>query len=279
MQDDNIYFAQKDAEECVEILHGKANAWFNDLSRNKYLDKLRKSWASYHGAYYNNLVDSHEISFDGEQGELVNMAVNHYRNIAQHILTMVTSTRPAFQARAVNTDSKTQIQVKLANNLLDYYMREKRLERYLKTAVEYAIVMGAGYLKMEWNSEQGEIVDYIELDPEFDEEGNELEVESMPIRQGDVVFSNLSPFDVVFDSTKESINDNDWVICRTFKNKYDLAAKYPEMGDEIRELATKSDMRHYKFMQSSYDETVDVPVYEFFIENQNLCRMGDIYYT
>ena len=264
MKDDNIYFAQKDADECVETLQSKAQAWFNDLSRNRYLDKLRKSWAAYHGAYFSNVDDSHTISFDGEQGELVNLAVNHYRNIAQHILTMVTSSRPAFQARAVNTDSKTQVQVKLANNLLDYYMREKRLERYLKTAVEYGITMGAGYLKMEWNSELGEIHDYLEVEPEFDEEGNEVEVEPIPVRQGDVVFSNLSSFDVVFDSSKESVNDNDWVICRTFKNKYDLAAKYPEMADEIKALETKSDMRHYKFMQSSYDETVDIPVYEFF---------------
>ena len=55
----------------------------------------------------------------------------------------------------------------LANGLLDFYMREKRLEVYLKRAVEYSIVMGAGYIKMEWNSTSGEIYDYIE--PEEDD--------------------------------------------------------------------------------------------------------------
>lgn len=262
---DNRYFAQKDAEECVDVLHKKANAWFDDLTRNRYLDKLRKSWASYHGAYFSSFSDSHQITFDGEQGELVNLAVNHYRNIAQHMLNMVTSTRPAFQARAVNTDSKTQVQVKLANNLLEYYMREKRLERYLKTAVEYSISMGSGYIKMEWNSEAGEVYDWIENEPEMNASTGEMEdVDPTPIREGDVVFTNLSPFDVVFDTTKETVNENDWIVCRSFKNKYDLAAKYPEMEEDIIGLKTKSDMQHYKFMKSSYDETVDVPVYEFF---------------
>ena len=79
------------------------------------------------------------INFAGESGELTNMAVNHYRNIARHILTMITSNRPSFQARSVNTDYKSQVQTTLANGLLEYYLREKKLETYLKTAVEYAV--------------------------------------------------------------------------------------------------------------------------------------------
>ena len=39
------------------------------------------------------------------------------------------------------------MQAKLANQLLDYYMREKRLEKYLQRAVEYAVVLGTGYIK------------------------------------------------------------------------------------------------------------------------------------
>jgi hypothetical protein len=41
-------------------------------------------------------------------------------------------------------------------------MRDKRLEQDLKRAVEYAIVMGSGYIKMEWNATTGEVYDYIE---------------------------------------------------------------------------------------------------------------------
>ena len=166
-------------------------------------------WMAYHGAYFTGPDGSHKITFGGEQGELVNIAVNHLRNIAQHIQTMITSNRPLMRARATNTDYKSLAQTKLGNELLDYYMREKKMEKYLKRAVEYGVVMGSGFIKMSWNSTSGEVYDY-------NEETN------TPVYEGDVEFVTLSPFDVVFDTTKETA-DFDWVVCRTFKNKYDIS--------------------------------------------------------
>lgn len=246
----NIYFAADTPEKTADVLLNKANLWFNSLYSNGYLDKIKEMWMAYHGAYYSGASDGHKILFGGEQGELVQIAVNHLRNIAQHILVMVTSNRPAMQARATNTDYKSLVQTRLANDLLDYYMREKRLEKYLKTAVEYAIVMAAGYIKMDWNSTSGEVYDYNE------ETGT-------PIFEGDVDFANLSPFDVVFDTTKEG-QDHDWVLCRTFKNKFDLAAKYPELANKIKNLPTKTEIYKYRFDVMLNEETDDVPVYEFY---------------
>jgi len=267
----DTYFAADEADQTVSYLIKKSSYWFNLLHANRYIDKLRKSWESYHGAYYSSYYsDAHSIQFSGESGELANMAVNHYRNIARHMHTMITSNRPTFQARSVNTDYKSQVQTNLANGLLEYYLREKRMENYLKTAVEYAIVLGAGYIKMEWNATSGEIYDYIEpsLDESFEFEGQEgeekPELKPAPIYEGDVQFSNLSPFDVVFDNTKESPMDHEWVLCRTFKNKYDLMAKYPELKDKISKIKTKSDQSYYRMSLTPLDETVDIPVYEFF---------------
>lgn len=251
MQSDGIYFAAKEAEKTATVLLSKANAWYNQLYNNGYLDRVREMWMAYHGAYYTGPSGSHRVSFGGEQGELVNLAINHIRNIAQHILTMITSNRPAFQARATNTDPKSLIQAKLANDLLDYYMREKRLEKYLRIAVEYAVVLGSGFVKMDWNATSGQQYD-------INEEIN------TPIYEGDVEFSNLSPYDVVFDTSKESSTEHDWVLCRTFKNKFDLAAKYPEFGDQIKTLETKSQMMRYRMELVSFEETDDIPVYEFY---------------
>lgn len=270
-RDDNKYFAaEEDPKETILYLEKKSFDWFQNIEVNHYLDKIRRSWSAYHGNYYNT---SHSVNFNGEQGELAALAVNHYRNIAQHMLNMVTSSRPSFQARSINTDRKSLVQARLADGLLDYYMREKRLERELKRATEYAIVLGSGYVKMEWNSTRGEIKDYIEPDPEsiidFDESGNPLDesgniIKPYPIYEGDVEFKTLSPFDVVFDSTKETSEQHDWVLCRTFINKYDLAAKYPELSDKIVELKTKDRTQKNVSSLSPYDHTDDVPVYEFY---------------
>jgi hypothetical protein len=246
----NQYFASKPPSDTANILLSKATTWYNDLYSNGYLLKVRESWMAYHGAYYNTVNGGHKITFGGEQGELVQIAINHYRNIARHILEMITSNRPSFQARATNTDYKSLVQAKLGNDLLDYYMREKRMEKYLRQAVEYSIVLGSGYIKMEWNATSGEIYDMNE------ETGT-------PIYEGDVAFTNMSPYDVVFDTHKED-QDHNWVLCRSFKNKFDLAAKYPELENKIKGLSTKSDIMRFRMEIYSSDETEDVPVYEFF---------------
>lgn len=245
------YFAAKEAEDTARIVLSKAHKWFHTLDVNGYLDKLKEAWSAYHGAYYTDVGSGHRITFSGEQGEMTNLPVNHYRNICRHILTMVTANRPAMQSRATNTDYKSLVQTKLADGLLDYYMREKRLEDYLHRAIEYAIVFGSGYLKMEWNATTGEMYDYNE------------ETET-PIYEGDVKFSNLSPFDVVFDSTKEDASQHDWVLCRSFKNRFDLAAKYPEQADDILRMETKDQKERYDFNGAFYDETDDIAVYEFY---------------
>lgn len=244
------YFAAREGKKTADILLSRANAWYNQLYSNGYLSKVRDMWMAYHGAYYTNNA-SHKITFGGEQGELVNLAVNHMRNLAQHILVMITAQRPAMQARATNSDYKSVVQTKLAEGLLDYYMREKRLEKYLRTATEYAIVFGSGYIKMDWNATTGEVYEV-------------NEATGANIYEGDVEFRNLSPFDVIFDMSKETAYGQDWVLCRTFKNKFDLAAKFPEHQERIRGLQTKSDLFRYRMDLMVYDDTDDVPVYEFY---------------
>lgn len=281
LRDENVYFGEDTPENVISYLNHKAERWFDGLIDTKYVDKIKRSWLSYYGIYYE---DGHAISYGGETGELVNLAVNHYRNIAEHMLTMVTSTRPAFEARSVNTDSKSQIQTNLANGLLEYYMREKRLEQDLKKAVEYAIVMGSGFIKMSWNETTGEIRGYMEAEykimkdengnPILDESGSQVyeldsdgelieEIPAYPIYEGDVEFDVLSPFDVVFDSSRNN-SKHDWQLCRSFKNKHDLAAKYPDLADKIKALKTKDQIYSSTMSITPYDKTNDVPVYEFF---------------
>jgi hypothetical protein len=250
MSDNSIYFANKPAEERASILISKTDQWFQSMDTSGYLSKLRTMYAAYHGAYFTDSGDSHNISFSGEQGELVQMAINHLHNMCTIMINMITATRPSMQARSINTDYKSLVQTKLANGLLDYYMRDKRLEAYLKTAVEYAIVLGAGYIKLEWNATAGEIYDYNE----------ELGVE---IREGDLEFSTLSPFDVFFDTNREN-RDHDWIITRSFKSRFDLIAKYPEHEDRILRLPTKNTLKKFASFTFHQDETDLIPVYEFY---------------
>lgn len=250
MDEPKGYFASQKPEETADVLLARAVFWNRTLEDNGYLDKLRILWAAYNGVGFADLASSHQITFGGEQGELSQMVVNHLRNLGQHMLIMTTSNRPSLEARATNTDYKSLVQTNLANGLLDYYMREKRLEKYFKTAVETAIVLGAGYVKLEWNSTSGEIFDY-------------NEDTGYPIYQGDVQFSNISPFDIYFDPTKEN-QKHDYYLVRNWKNRFDLIAKYPEHEEAIMALPNKAEIDGVGISTFAYNETDDVAVWEFF---------------
>lgn len=241
------YFATLAPDKTAGILLGKADSFYNVLRANSYLDKLVMMYRAYYGSYGDS---GHQINFTGEQGELVHFPVNHFRNLAQHMLNMITANRPVMEARAVNNDYKSMAQTYLANGILDYYMREKRLEDCLKKGAEMAIVLGSGFIKLDWNATAGETYD-------FDEDTQQFSYE------GEIEFSNLSPFDVVVDGTKESWN-NDWILVRSFQNRYNLIAKYPELAEKLHAIPAKSESGVYRMSMFSNDQTDDVPVFEFF---------------
>lgn len=250
MADQVKYFAAKTPEELAGNLLDKAKSFFDVLETNHYLEKIHNMWRAYHGIYSDGYDFGHQVNYAGEQGELVRLPVNHFRNLAQHIFVMITSNRPIMEARAVNTDYKSLAQTYLANGILDYYMREKHLEDALKKAVEMAIVMGAGFIKLEWNATAGEAYDYDEESQQFNYEG-------------EIEFSNLSPYDVIVDGTKENWN-HDWIMVRGYQNRFNLMAKYPELADKIQAIPSKNDSRNYRLSTFSNDDTDDIPVYEFY---------------
>lgn len=244
---ENLYFAAQESEKTTADLLRRANEWYQGLYTNNYFDIIQRSYLAYHGLFGGN--DGHKITFGGEQGELANIDINHYANIAQHMHVMITANKPAFLAKAANADNRSIIQSKLANSLLEYYMREKNLEKYLSKAVEQALILGSGYIKMEWNATKGEIY---ETDPDSGEK----------IHAGDVEFRNVSPMNVLFDVTRTP-EEHDWVLVRTFKNKYDLAAKYTDLADKIKELKPASEYFNFGIDMFTSSATDDIPVYEF----------------
>jgi len=252
MSNDSQYFANKGAKDCAATLTSKVESWNNSLISNDFFNKVLTSWNFYHGKFNQDVLSgAHSLTFSGEQGELVNYPLNHYRNIARYQLIYTTSSRPSVTTKATNTDYKSLSQAILADSLLEYYMREKRLEEYLKTATEYAIVLGEGYIKVEWDPTRGE------------EYGVNEETGSI-IYEGDLRYSVLSPYDVIRDPYKEDSAENDWLIVRSFKNKFDLIAKYPEYEDQILAIKAMDSVDALRTPAKYLGDTDFIPIYEFY---------------
>lgn len=209
------YWATVPANEIADEMLDKVEKYYKHLSLTGRLDLYRRSY----GYYFRPRITGARLNQGGQQGELTTLSVNHYRNLLVHLETMTTQQRAAFESRATNSDMKSQAQVILANGLLDYYMREKKLERYIKQAVKDCLIYGEGFVRCEWDATSGETYGKTET--------------GAAIYEGDMRYSNYTPLDAVRDFTKNSPSHQDWVILRDFENKYVLAAKFPHLRDDI----------------------------------------------
>lgn len=246
-----LYFASLPTDEIGQELISKVDGYYNYLSESGLLSRFKKAYRAYYGLSKDGFSDTTEVGAGGSQGEYSVLKVNHVRNLTQHLINLICAQRPAMDCRATNTDYKSQSQTILGGGILDYYMREKRLEVHLKKSVEHALVFSEGYTKVEWDATAGE-------EYGVNEETGAVQYE------GDIKYSSLGPLDVVRDVQKQSSEDDDWKIVRNFRNKYDLAAKYPEWEEQILGLEAEDEyLRKYTFLSKGRGECSDVPVYEF----------------
>lgn len=239
------YWASVPVSEIADEILDKVDKYYEYLALCGRLDLYRRSWAY----YYRPRLTGARMNPAGQQGELTTLSVNHYRNLLLHLETMTCQNRAAFEPRATNSDVKSQSQVILATGLLDYYMREKKLERNIKQGVKDCLIFAEGFVAADWNATGGK-------------EYGKTETGSI-IYEGDLKYTNYNPLDTVRDFTKLSANQDDWVVLRDFENKYDLAAKFPSLKEDI--LSDSADMlemaRTTTLNLIAIEESDNIPVY------------------
>ncbi len=215
IQDKQVYWAAAPVTEIADNILDKVDNYYKYCAQSGRLDLWRRSWES----YYRSRLSGGMINPVGQQGELSAISVNNYRNLLLHLETMTLSQRASFEPRAANSDVESQSQVILGAGLLDYYMREKRLDRYIKQGVKDGLMFADAFVVCDWDANIG------------DEHGKDSA--GMMRRKGDIKYKNYNGFNMVRDYTKTSPRDEDWYIPRDFMNKYDLAAIFPDLADKI----------------------------------------------
>lgn len=242
------YFANKPRAEVAADLMKKVTGYYD------YVREVGRwgLWKRCYDNYYMGERTGGMIGKIGEQDELSTMPANHFRNIAEHIINQTTSQRPEYEPRAVNTDWDSQAQTYVARGVLDYYNRENHLDRHLKKGVEHATVYAEGFFMEGWDPKIGD--DYM---PDPDNEGRTL-------KTGDITFRNYAPHHVIREVGKLSSAGNTWYIVVDFKNKYDMAAKYPDLADRIVGLSiTDEERENFFFKKWEVTDSDDIAVYTF----------------
>lgn len=249
------YFATKSTPTVGKELVRRVEIYREHLKNSGLLSELRESHRTYYG-------DS-QIRTAGKQGELKKIQINHYANFIRHLLVNVTSQRPAWEPRASNSDHQSQVQTVLASGLLDFYMREHRLERLLKKACEYSLYQREGWIGVTWDVSQGE--DYA-VNPDNGEQ----------IKTGDISYKTYSILNIIRDVSRKSIDKLPWLISCEQVNKYDISSKYPEFETTINSLSIDDkDFNEISFRLNRNDQEDDsIELFTFYHEKSKILPQG-----
>lgn len=251
---DRQYFATLPKDELGNKLWEKTDGFYRSISESGYFNLVRKSYAMYNGATVNDTgAVSWALTKGGSQGELIYAVENHYRNIGTHLVNLITAQRPAVQTSAKNDDAKSIAQTILADAIVESYLTERGVEGHLKDAVETAVPMAEGYIFFPWETDLGE--PYTENEMGGDE------------RTGDTGFYTLGPIDIIRDENLSAWENFEWLIVRLYRNKYQVAAKYPEFENDILGLEAKQESKTRSLWGAHRKDCDLIPEYHFFHKN------------
>ena len=258
---------EKNPELLAEHVSGRVDNYFQRMRSSYYMRSVFRSWSYYHGLYFEPGVDLTAVRQFGAQGEVLAVSINHLRNFVQHTLTLSTQDRPDFETRATSSDAASLKQAELGDNVLDHYLREEYLEEFYNKALEHALVLNTGYVHSPWDWNLGEEKAALKAG---EDEGGEMEI----YREGDFSISNPTIFDVAYDLGLRDWRRLQWVIVRTYENRYDLAETVndKETADKILAIDYNEDLKQeslYKFgIIGAYGVAMDdsdlVPVWHLY---------------
>lgn len=225
---DDVYFAalEQYSPDYLEALIDKVNTYRQFCQSTGLIAKWQRSMSNYYGKSTDGQKVSNQVTRGGEDGQLVMAKVNDYRNLIQHQLILITSQRPAGQAKAINSDPESLHQARIGSSLTEYYLSQVGWEKKFVTAAEISLVDDESFFALDWNATVGE---KIRPNPET----------GKMIMSGDSELRVIEPWNMARDPLIQSPDDMKWGIFSYRVNRFDLAAKFPQFKDSILKGSTR----------------------------------------
>lgn len=235
------------------------------LKDSHLADRMKRSWCEYYlrdeKGGCSAGIDKSKLNLEGERGEIIDLSPAIYRQKIQSRISLAVQTPPATEAVALNTDSKSQRQCRLALGVIDYYrtvhhVEDLRLERF-----EMSSVLAESYLHVRWDKQKGKAVGVDDSKKGKDGKGS-------LVYEGDFAFSLRAPHDVWFDSSSTDLRrPRAWVV-REPVNRFDLLAQFGEDSKEIKLAVERAEpysasMKSWDF--DSSDDQFDDSIAVFFV--------------
>jgi hypothetical protein len=270
--------AEPDVERYAAFLSDRISRYYSDCEASGRIE----IWKRIRELSFGRCPDSDRTSlgllFGGEAGETTEVRVNDFRALLDTVYAITTQTRPAFEARADNGDSRTLAQRQIADAIIAHHLNEPGgMEAAAKQAARFAIHMTEGYVFAWWDMNAGDVygvepylepedeqkvAEYEQAKGEYDQQAAMLMDTSVPANDngGGASLPEPPPEPEVTwlerlryqgaprflaIPPEDLIRDPDlesidwsWVMVRRQANRWDLATQFPEHAEHIR-CATK----------------------------------------
>lgn len=223
------YFAAADPDRIAVELQAKVDEYYSYVVSSHLSELWRRSYRAYYGMRQSanasgwDVFDAGSLKPAGDQGEIVRVKVNHFANLITHQMAMTCGQRPALECRAINSDAKSLVSAQLGDGIVEYFLRERKLERNYFLAIETCLVLSEGYVVLGWDATAGK---------QYGVGPN-----GSILYDGDIKATNFTPFQVIKDVTKNSDDEQTWYITHSKRNKYDLMSKYPDLAAKIDQVS------------------------------------------
>lgn len=270
------YFAAVPGDDIAMELQAKVDEYYNYVVSSNLVELWRRSYRAYYGMRQNigasgwGVFDVGDLKSAGDQGEIIRVKVNHFANLITHQLSMVIGQRPALECRARNSDARSLVSALLGDGVVEYFMRERKIERNYFTAVETACITSEGYVVLGWNPKAGQ---------EYGKGPN-----GSVLFDGDLEAKNFTPFQVIKDVNKNSDDEQLWYITHSKMNKYDLMVRYPHLAAQIDQVSSDTTTFNYRtfadpskvIAATSFgsNDSDDVPYMEFYHKKTDSVKDG-----
>lgn len=242
----SVYFAampcsnEREAGEYGAELTDRIKQFYRLIGDTGLVD----AWGEIHRAYYRGMYNLGKVEVAGKAGNKRKVNINHFRNVFNQVISIITQNRPAMKAIARNTNLAKKSQAQVGDQLLQETNKKKGFENFYTTALRSAALYGEGHFWPYYDRRRGDVVAKISEQPIAPADGEEQIpeiVDDAPvappkeIRKGDIAGKFYLPWNFIRSIHEESFEHCEWAITREKVNRYSLAAEYPDSRKRILE--------------------------------------------
>lgn len=238
------YYWCKPTTECVQELVRRSSEYYQYITATGKMALWRLVFEQYNRGF----ITLGSVSRGGTEGELLNLPINEFRNIVDHVVGLTTADKLAFEPQAENNDYSTAAQITVSRCILNDYASNKGMDEICDHTSQNAYIFGEGSVLKLWNENIGDLKAVDEMNQRI-------------FRQGDCQFIELNPTNLIRDINIQQFKDNQWFIARVFVNKYDLAAQYPDKARDICNKQIATDWDNSRITSARGEKTELIPLY------------------